>query len=199
MINLSPDYHKESLKYARRNATLLSWLLGTMSILILISGTLLAGHYYLSSETKRFATINSNIEQELKEKDLEGTLKTIQNISNNLKLIVQVLSKQILFSELIKQIGSVMPENTVLSNIELSKVDGGIDLTADAKDHNTATQIQLNLADPANKLFDKVDLVSINCTPTSDSDYPCKVSLRALFAKDTQFKAINQQPKKADQ
>lgn len=199
MINLSPDYHKESLKYARRNATLLSWLLGTMSILILISGTLLAGHYYLSSETKGFATINSNIEQELKEKDLEGTLKTIQNISNNLKLIVQVLSKQILFSELIKQIGSVMPENTVLSNIELSKVDGGIDLTADAKDHNTATQIQLNLADPANKLFDKVDLVSINCTPTSDSDYPCKVSLRALFAKDTQFKAINQQPKKADQ
>ena len=199
MINLSPDYHKESLKYARRNATLLSWLLRTMSILILISGTLLAGHYYLSSETKRFATINSNIEQELKEKDLEGTLKTIQNISNNLKLIVQVLSKQILFSELIKQIGSVMPENTVLSNIELSKVDGGIDLTADAKDHNTATQIQLNLADPANKLFDKVDLVSINCTPTSDSDYPCKVSLRALFAKDTQFKAINQQPKKADQ
>lgn len=196
MIDLSPNYHKDTLKYARRNATLLSWLIGIMTILILATGTLFVGQFYLTTETKRFSDINTNIEQELKDKDLEGTLKTIQNISNNLKLIVQVLSKQIIFSDLIKQIGAVMPENTVLSNIELSKVEGGLDLTAEAKDHNTATQIQLNLADPANKLFDKVDIVSINCAATIDLNYPCKVSLRALFAKNTPF-TDSQELKKA--
>lgn len=200
MINLAPDYHKDTLKYARRNATLLSWLVGTMTILILTFSTLFIGQYYLVNQTKQFNKINANIEQELKEKDLEGTLKTIQNISDNLKLIVQVLSKQILFSKLIKQVGAVMPENTVLSNIELGKVDGGLDLMAVAKDNNTATQIQLNLADPSNKLFEKVDIVSINCDPSVDPDaYPCKVNLRALFSKDSSFKTNFQQQKKANQ
>ena len=88
-----------------------------------------------------------------------------------------------------------MPENSVLSDIEISKVEGGIDLTADARDQNTATQVQVNLADPNNKLFDKVDIVSVNCDSTTNPEYPCKVILRALFTKNNPFSFTNQNNK----
>lgn len=198
MINLSPNNYKESLQYARRNTLLLQWLIGLLVLFSLTVSTLLIGKTYLASEAKRYAALNTNIEQELKDKDLEGTLKTVENISGNLKLIIQVLSRQVIFSELIKQVGAVMPENSVLSDIEISKIDGGIDLTADAKDHTTATQVQVNLADPNNKLFDKVDIVSINCEGTNPA-YPCKVTLRALFTKNNPFSFVNQNTKKEAQ
>ncbi len=93
-----------------------------------------------------------------------------------------------------------MPENSVLSNIDLGKIDGGLDIIAITKDNNTATQVQLNLSDPSNKLFEKVDIVSINCDPNVVPDaYPCKVNLRALFSKDSSFKANFQQQKKVNQ
>ncbi len=195
MINLSPSDYKESIKYARRNTILLKWLSGLLSILGIVIITLFIGQAYLKSETKTYAAANIKIEQELKDKDLEGTLKTVESISGNLKLIVQVLSRQIIFSELIKQVGAVMPVNSVLSDVEISKVEGGIDLTADAKDQNTATQVQVNLADPNNKLFDKVDIVTITCDGTVNPDYPCKVTLRALFTKNNPFSFVNQTDK----
>ncbi|MFO0887031.1 MAG: hypothetical protein U0413_02275 [Candidatus Saccharimonadales bacterium] len=190
MINLSPDDYKESLRYARRSSKLLRWVGGTLIILIAVLLTQLIGFTYLKSETKRYQKINASITQDLKNNDLEGTLKTVENISGSLKLIVQVLSKQVLFSELIKQVGSVMPENTVLSNIEISKVEGGIDLSAETKDQESATQIQVNLMDPNNKLFDKVDIVSISCGE-SNPTYPCRATFRALFTKDNPFLFVN--------
>lgn len=198
MINLSPTDYKESVRYARRNTILLQWLMGLLAVLSLTVMTLFVGQTYLKSESKRYAALNIQTEQELKAKDLEGTLKTVENISGNLKLIIQVLSRQVMFSELIKQVGAVMPEKSVLSDVEISKVEGGIDLTADATDHTTATQVQVNLADPNNKLFDKVDIVSINCEGTNPN-YPCKVTLRALFTKNNPFLFINQNTKKANQ
>ncbi len=193
MINLSPDDYKESLRYARRSSRLLKWVGGALAILVAVLLTQLIGFTYLKSETKRYQKINASITQELKNNDLEGTLKTVENISGSLKLIVQVLSKQVLFSELIKQVGSVMPENTVLSNIEISKVEGGIDLSAETKDQESATQVQINLMDPNNKLFDKVDLVSISCEE-SNPTYPCKATFRALFTKDNPFLFVNNKP-----
>lgn len=196
MINLLPDDYKSSLHYARRNALLSRWLVGLVMILLLATSTVLIGRTYLQAETKRVASANVKAEQSLKDGNLEGTLNTIESISSNLKLIIQVLSRQVVFSELIKQVGAVMPENTVLNNVEISKVQGGIDLIADAADYNAATQVQINLADPNNKLFEKIDIVSIKCEGYNPN-YPCRVTLRALFTKDNPFLFINQ--KKAGQ
>ncbi len=194
MINLAPNDHKESLRYARRNSLLMSWLVGLIAVLISVLLIQLSGFAYLRSETKNYQNANAKLEQELKDRDLEGTLKSIDSISNNLKLIVKVLSKQVIFSELIKQIGAVMPENAVLSQIEISKVEGGLDLKANTKDQNSATQVQVNLTDPNNKLFDKVDIVSIDCNSNNpDPNYPCKATYRALFTSNNPFLFMNQQ------
>jgi len=191
MINLLPPDQKQSLHYARRNAILSKWLIGLLVTLMLVIVTVLSGSIYLKSESRRYAHITEDTRQELKDQHLEEAQGKIENISAKLKLIAQVLSRQVIFSGLIKQIGAVMPERAVLSDIEISKVEGGIDLTANAKDYTTATQVQVNLTDPNNKLFDKADIVSVNCNG-SDPEYPCVVVVRALFAKNNPYMFINQ-------
>jgi hypothetical protein len=192
MINLTPTSYKESLRYARRNTMIRNWLSGLFVIILLASATILLGRSYLQAEAKNYAEANQQSEQALASRNISATLDQVEGISGNLKLIIQVLSKQILFSELLKQVGAVMPQNSILSGIEISKVAGGIDLQAEAKDYTTATQVQVNLSDPSNKLFDKIDIVSINCDESSDDEYPCTIQLRALFKANNQFLFINQ-------
>ncbi len=186
MINLLPPEQKTALLYARRNTLLARWLAGLLGTFVLITVTVLFGSVYLKTESKRYAHISEGTRQELKDQNLEETQAKVQNLSGKLKLISQVLSQQIIFSGLIKQIGAVMPEHAVLSNVDISKVAGGIDLTANTSDYTTATQVQVNLTDPSNKLFDKADIVSVNCNG-SIPNYPCTVVLRALFLKNNPY------------
>lgn len=81
-----------------------------------------------------------------------------------------------------------MPSGTALTSLSISKVQGGLDLNAKAKDYQSGTQVQVNLSDPKNKIFSKADIVSISCNNGSaDASYPCTVTIRALFSKDNTF------------
>lgn len=191
MINLLPNDYRESLRYAHKNSIILRWTIGLIVMLLLTGSTIFIGRAYLQMETRRYSKLNEETRAELKAQDLEETLDKVQNISDNLKLIVQVLQKQVIFSELIKQVGAVMPPGTILSDVEISEVQGGIDLTARSTNQNTATQIQINLTDPKNKLFDQVDIVSVTCEEATDPDYPCRVTMRALFTKNNPFMFIS--------
>lgn len=191
MINLLPTSERDSLIYARRNTKLIR-VIGAMVIVILIM--LLAwgaGYFYMSANIKSYSKDVDQKRVALQTQKLEETEKRIEDFTGSLKLIDQVLAKQVLFSELFKQVGAIIPKGAVLSSIEISKVEGGIDLVANASSYETATQVQVNLQDPNNKLFQKVDLVSVNCTGT-DGNYPCTVNLRALFADKNPFLFINQ-------
>lgn len=193
MINLLPPDVKQNMSYARRNTVLIKW---AILLLISIAGVIViatAGFIYLRQSTASQETQLKQGQDELKAKKLEETQKHVQDLSNSIKLVTQVLSREILFSKLLKQIGSAIPANASLSGLNISKVEGGIDLTAIATDYNAATQVQVNLADPANKIFDKADIVSINCNSGAavDPKYPCTVIIRAQFAKNNPFLFIN--------
>lgn len=190
MINLAPTSYKESLRYARRNTLLWHWLLGFLIMITLASSTIILGKMYLQRETSRYVALNEETEGQLQADNIEETLNQIEGVSNNLKLIIQVLSNRVIFSKLITQVGSVMPPGAVLADIEIGEVEGGIDLTAKSTDYNTATQVQVNLQDPSNKLFDEVDLVSVECNSESVV-YPCTAIMRALFTKDNPYLFVN--------
>ncbi len=199
MINLIPNNLKEDIVFARRNTLLLRASVGIIGVIVgglLIIG---AGNLYLANETKSFNKAAEQTAAALEAQDLTATKTRIKELSNGLKLILQVLSKEILFSKLLKQAGAVMPEGSVLSTIEISEVEGGIDINAFAKDYQTATQVQLNLADPQNKLFEKVDIVQVTCYKRAQegSPYPCSVGLRALFADNNPYLFINNKTKEA--
>ncbi len=192
MINLAPTSYKESLRFARRNSMMWRWLLGMMVLISLAGAGIITGKIHLYRETNRVSALNIEASQKLEQDNLEDTLDEIESVSSNLKLIIQVLSNRVIFSELITQVGSVMPPGSVLADIEISETQGGIDLIAKAKDYNTATQVQVNLQDPDNKLFDEVDLVSVECGADADV-YPCRAVMRALFTESNPYLFINLQ------
>lgn len=191
MINLLPSDYGASLRFTHLNSILRRWLV----VSFLASGGLVlimaVGWVYVNQQNKNLTRNVDSINQQLQAQDLAGTQKKAKDITNNIKIINQVLSREIRFSDLISQIGSVMPPGTVLSGLTLSKVDGALDLSATARDYTSATQIAVNLSDPKNKIFDKVDIVNISCSSTSGSAYPCSATFRALFSKTTQSQFLN--------
>ncbi len=198
MINLLPSETRQNILYARRNTKLLHWVIG---LLVGISGIIMViaiGHIYISENTKNVNRQVSQLQSELKSQKLDETQKRVEELSGSLKLVNQVLSKQVIFSELIKQTGAVMPSGSSLSNLALTKLQGGLDLQVVSKDYQTATQVQVNLADPRNKIFDKVDIISISCaTPggsNTPSAYPCSGNYRARFAADNPYMILKTTP-----
>lgn len=191
MINLLPPETRENIMYARRNTRLRKWAVSMVLALFGVIAVVVFGLFYIDQNTRSISRQVDLSHQQLKIQNLEQTQKRVEDISNSLKLSIQVLSKQILFSDLLQQIGAVMPTGASLSSLSISKVSGGIDLQVIAKDYQSATQVQVNLQDPNNKIFQKVDIVNISCnsivTATGEQQYPCTGSYRALFNTNNPF------------
>ena len=192
MINLLPPEVKSSYGYARRNVVLIKWVIAFVIALGGLGGlatyTVLSLHQSTNGVTQRVA----NTEDYFKRAKYTDTQKQVQDISNNFKLVVQVLGQEVLFSQLLKQIAATIPNNANLTGLNISQTTGALDISANAFDYNTATQVQVNLADPRNKIFSKADIVSINCGATSSNlRYPCTVNIRALFAPNNPYLFIN--------
>lgn len=190
MINLLPTDLKEGYTYARRNVRLRRWLIACTFALIGLGVIGTVGLVSLQQAAANYQKQVSLGQETLKKEDLEGTQKRIKDISNSFKLVVKVLEQEVLFSDLIRQMGAAMPPKANLTGLTIRDTTGGLDIVAEATDYSTATQVQVNLADPRNKIFSRADIVSITCN-RQDSAYPCIVNIRALFAKDNPFLFIN--------
>lgn len=190
MINLLPPETRQTILYARRNTKLLHWIMALLAGIAGIVVVVVVGHVFINENTKNISSQVDQAQAELKAQKLDETAKRVEDITGSLKLVNQVLSKQIVFSELLRQTGIVMPSGTSLANLTFSKLEGGMDLQVASKDYQTATQVQVNLSDPTNKIFEKVDIISITCGDAGQGDYPCTGSYRALFAKDNPFTFI---------
>jgi Tfp pilus assembly protein PilN len=194
MINLLPPELKESYSYAQRNSVLMKWL---FAFLFAIGGLLIisaAGLFYVYQTSHSYDDQITETQKTLEDQKLAQTEKETQDISNNLKLAVKVLSKEILFSQLLKKLAAVTPSNVNLTDLNINQTQGGINITAQATNYEAATQFQVNLADKNNTIFSSADINSISCAGSVDevnSRYPCVVVIRALFAKDNPFVFIN--------
>lgn len=194
MINLLPTGQKENITYARRNTVLRNWVIASLVAMAGIGIIVTGGFLYISMSTKAYQREVQLKKERLDAQKLDETQARLEGISSSTKLALTVLSRQIRFSSVLQQVGAVMPSGAVLQNLSVGKLDGGIDLQVIAKDYQTATQVQVNIQDSSNKLFDKADIVSITCaspTPEAPNPYPCQVSIRALFTKNNPFLFIN--------
>jgi len=201
MINLIAPDIKRSYVYAQLNQKLIKWV---MALVIGLIGIGLIGtygwislHQSIKNNNHKIAAIQSSLNRA----DLVQTEAKVQTISNDFTLVYKVLSQEVLFSKLLSKIASTLPKGTNLTSLSISNTakGSGLDITADAENYNLATQVQINLADPANGIFSKADLENINCTSNNNTSsssasnaYPCSVNIRALFAQNNQFLFINQ-------
>lgn len=191
MINLLAPDRSADLRYGHFNSILKRWLVAAVlaaSGLILI---IAMGWLYIASQSRNLTHSLNSTKQQLQTEDLAGVQKQAAAITSNIKIINQVLSREIRFSDLVQQIGTVMPTGTVLASLTLNKVDGAIDLSATGRDYTSAAQIAVNLSDPKNNIFQKVDIISINCPAGSANAYPCSASFKALFSPATKKQFLN--------
>lgn len=196
MINLLPPELQSSLKYTRKNSQLRRWALSMTLLLIIMVVTLFGGLIYLRQTSRSLAKQIETSKSQLQIQDQENIQKNVEDLSSTLKLVAQVLSREVLFSKLLKQVGSVMPSGSILTSLSINQLSGGLDLQAKASDYQTATQVQLNLADPKSLLFEKVDIINVQCQTIASADpvanrYPCTIQLRALFNKTNPFLFIS--------
>ncbi len=188
MINLLPLDVKNDYQFARRNVTLRKWIIGISASIVGVAIIVASGMFYLNQSIQAYSRQKAETTQQLKTEKLEETQKKLQDISSNLKLVTQVLGQEVLFSKIMQQIGSVMPADAVLTDLNIGVTSGGIDVKAATTNQAVATQVQVNLQDPKNKIFDKVDIINITCSSTAyGGKYPCAVQLRASFNKCNQF------------
>jgi len=194
MINLLPPKVKEDISYARRNKKLFSWALAMVASIVGILIIVGFGQLYLTQSVKTYERQISEGQERLRIQKIDETQKRVSEISGNIKLVVQVLSREILFSKVLRQVGAAIPSGAILTELTILKVEGGIDLTFEAKDYQTGSQILLNLQDPANKIFEKADIEEIRCSAEvpDGQTYPCQVSIRALFGDNSPYLFINE-------
>lgn len=197
MINLLPPDVKQNIVFARRNSKLRNWTVALVFCAISILAIVAIGHLYLRQSINDYSVRVEKGKEELKIQKIDDTQKRVQELTTSLKLVTQVLQREILFSSLLAQIGRVSPNGSVLTSLSINKLQGGLDLQAAAVDYHTATQVQVNLQDPKNKIFDKADIVSVQCASIKaggdafKNQYPCTIQLRALFAKNNSFTLLN--------
>lgn len=198
MINLLPPQMKQQLLYGRRNLHLMHWAIGLG--LTILGGIAIVGigYLHLHQVSQNYTKQIADTKQQLELQNYEKIQKEVKDISNNLQLVVKVLSNQVMFSELLKQLGSIMPSNTSLIGLSISQTQGAIDISAQAKDFASATQINTNLNDKNNQIFSKADIISISCTEQAAVEYPCKITIRALFVENNPFMFINDSKVKKD-
>ncbi len=191
MINLLPPEHKLKLRYGRLNSRLSHWIEVGMLLTLILVLVLLSGWMYIDQQIKDLNHSIGVTKQQLQAQNLEKVQAQADQISQNVRLINQILSRELRFSDLISEIGKVMPPGAVLNSLTLSnKVSGVLDLSANARDYASAAQIAVNLSDPKNNLFAKVDIINISCSAGS-ATYPCSANYRALFAKNTPQRFVN--------
>jgi hypothetical protein len=202
MINLLPPELKQDYRYARHNRRLVRWasvfLLAIFGVAVITASGLAIMNDSITSYQTNIATMQSRLVSQ----NMAQTEQQVAGISSNLKLMVNVLSKEILFSKLLERLGSITPPNVILTDLSISQTESAIDITAQTVNYNAATQLQINLADTSNQIFSKADIVNISClSPATATDpaYPCTASLRAQFTKNNPFLFINSSTQKAGQ
>jgi hypothetical protein len=85
MINLLPPDHKQSIVFARRNRTLLHWVIAFAIVLLLIIMVTVAGNMYVNATANSFWDDVKISEKRIESQNLAETQKEAETFSNNLE------------------------------------------------------------------------------------------------------------------
>jgi hypothetical protein len=191
MINLLPPESKQQIAYARKNRVLVRWITAVFFVAIGVACITLFGQYYISKNSSNLRAVAVETEQRIANQNLESTQKEIETLSNNMKTVLQILNKQLLFSKVITKIGSVLPVDSALTGVNLSATDSAIELEIVSSNRTAASQAFVNISDPKNGLFEKADLLSVECPKAPSRTDPCTTAIKVVIKTDSSFYYLN--------
>jgi Tfp pilus assembly protein PilN len=159
MINLLPPKRLLSMRIARTNTILRRYLELTLLSVVVIAGAVVAAYFILNNQQhdiQKTLAIN-----QAKVKKLEPIQKEAEQLSATITTIARLMSKNVKFSEMLTQIGSVMPPGSSLTGLQFSLEDttSPLIVSAQVASEERAAVLRNNLANSL--LFKDAKIVTI--------------------------------------
>jgi len=182
MINLMPDSAKVEIRAARVNVVLLRYI-----IIILVAFTflvlLLGGSYVVLTQTKASAQqiIDAN---DTKAAVFSSTKTQVESLSAGLAETKTLLDQEVLYSNVLINIGQQLPEGTVVEKITLDEGSfTGTPVAMKVYAKTTEATVALREKFQSSPLFSNVNFESVSDTSGGITGYPVSVSLTLTLNK----------------
>ena len=158
MINLLPPSLKEMRAYGRKNFSLIGYSSALLATAILTAGIILISLQFISSEEP---TLRSSLQdKQTRISTLEKEIKVIESTATRLETAGKISEQSVKFSELIPQIGAILPDGVVLNALSLA---GGstdpLQLDVDLLNATLAPVMVRNLVESG--VFEAADITSL--------------------------------------
>jgi len=185
MINLLPFELRKERLYGRRNRVLFSFVISLFVTAGIVSIIMTGGLGFVGSEEEVIQSeITSNNEQVLK---LESEIKDVSSVALRLRAADKLFDSSIVFSELVPQIGSLLPQGTIINSLALT---GGetdpLTLDVSLAGADLAPVLQSNLVQ--SELFEAADVNSITPIGSTDNIYQFNASVSVSFTGSAEAK-----------
>ena len=159
MINLLPPKRLLNIRVARNNTVLRRYVELALASIIVLAVSVGFSYYFLSSQQDDVKKTNELTQS--KSEELKPVQKQAEELSASVNTISSLLSRNIKFSELLTQIGGLMPEGSVLTGLQFSieDLESPLVVSAQIENESTAAVLRSNLA--SSPLFKDVTIKSI--------------------------------------
>lgn len=188
MINLlSPD-SKRQLRAARRNIILRRYVAFITSVAVLVFATFGVGYYLTTQERASLQAEAASHSDRLAK--YKAARDTADQYTKDLATAKNILSHEVVFSDLIIQISKTLPEGVVLSDLSLSTDTFGTEITIKAHAKNSdVAPLSLKTALEQSNLFSNVKIANITdkmfdatgSLKFTEKNYPVDVQLLATI------------------
>ncbi|HEY8992844.1 MAG TPA: PilN domain-containing protein [Candidatus Microsaccharimonas sp.] len=181
MINLMPDNAKKEIRSARVNVILTRYII----VILLAFGFLvlvLGGSYVVLTQTK--VSSQRLIDTNGTKAEIYSTTKAqVDALSSRLSETKSILNEEILYSNVLMNIGQQMPAGTVLSSVALDTASfAGTPITLKAYAKTTEDAVTLRQKFQSSPIFSKVNFESVSDSAGIDG-YPVSVSMTLTVTK----------------
>ncbi len=183
MINLLPDDYKSEVRAARTNVLLIRYISILIVAIAVLSGIVVTA--YIVLDARKVATqslLDASNERAAKYSSIRAEADELRSSLSNAKLI---LDQKVSYSKLIYEIAASMPNDIVLSTLELDSESIGSSMTIDAnaKTVEAASKLRDRLASN-NAVFSDVKLLTLESGASGGgNEYPVKVSVSVIINK----------------
>jgi hypothetical protein len=185
MINLLPNSVREEHEYGRKNRKL-------TALIFLVAGTALAVAAIMIVSVGFLSDEETSIQKSIDENKaiittLEAETSDLSDVASRLRTTYTLFDGSIKFSELIPEIGSLLPSGSVIDGLSLT---GGntdpLQLNVSLISAELAPVMQKNLID--SELFEAADIITITPVGSDASAYNYSASVSVSFTGSAEAK-----------
>jgi len=179
MINLLADDRKDAIKAARVNVFLVRYIAILLMAFAFLMAALYVSHTVLGVTMKNAESLIAS--NDVKASVYSETSKEVEALSSKLNETRGILSQEVHYSQVLVQLGQLMPKGTILGELVLDRQSFSgqpIEMKAYAKSTTEASALQAQFQ--SSPLFRKVTLSSTETKQEVDG-YPVSITMSVVF------------------